>query len=410
MNNESVYELIRFAFYDAKPQLADDINEVYGELAAHGIASLMSDVLSELPLDETLKKKWVAHIVRQAYIYMFIINEQEKLMHLMDESNIPFIILKGAAAAKYYPNPINRSMGDIDLLVKPEQFDMACEMFNKTGFKLLNDITPYERHARYEKNGIVYELHRFFASMNDVQAAQALDSALIKGIDNRNIYELDGKKFPVLPDFENGLVLLQHVNQHLENGLGLRQIIDWMMYVEAYLDDEAWQKFGSVAEKIGLKKLAETLTLMCRKYLGMRADITWCNDADEALCDTLMDYIMQHSKLRKVQVGDNNHTIGILSKRRSVAQWFKFLQHNGMVHWKLAKYPVFRPFAWLYQIIRYLGKGIARKQSFSSLKYEFKESRRRTELFEALGVKCLSKGLTFRDGDRFIIRKQDFKH
>ncbi|MDD4690275.1 MAG: nucleotidyltransferase family protein [Eubacteriales bacterium] len=407
MNNNSVYELIRLAFFGMEPSFNDDMKLVYDEFYAHGIASLMSDVFNKLPLDDLLKSQWMSHIVRQIYIFMNIVSEQEKLNELMDSESIPFVIIKGTAAAQYYQTPINRSMGDIDILVKPQDFSKACDLFDKSEFKLLSEITPYERHARYEKNGVIYELHYFFASMNDAHAAQALDEILIKGIDKRVVIEVEGKKFPALPDFENGLVLLQHINQHLENGLGLRQIIDWMMYVICYLDDNNWKEFEPVVERIGLKELAITLTKMCQIYLGLPSMVTWCDNADKQLCSTLMDYIMQRSNMINGKIDDTSYLIGLFSKRLSVIAWFKLLQSNGKQHWKLAKYPVFRPFAWLYQIIRYIVKGISRDNALSAIKYEYKQSRMRTKLFERLGVKCKAKGLAFRDGSKFVIRKTD---
>ena len=45
----------------------------------------------------------------------------------------------------------------------------------------------------------------------------------------------------MFPPLENGLVLLGHINQHLEEGLGLRQILDWALYVDKALDDDAWE-------------------------------------------------------------------------------------------------------------------------------------------------------------------------
>lgn len=61
---------------------------------------------------------------------------------------------------------------------------------------------------------------------------------------------------PVLPPLENGLVLLAHVNQHLGSGLGLRQILDWQMFVDAHLTDELWERgFQHAAQQIGMEKL-----------------------------------------------------------------------------------------------------------------------------------------------------------
>lgn len=404
--NQNIYNLIKYAFYGEKPEITCDMQLVYNELKTHGVASIVSDVIKNLSLDDALKYEWTSHAVRQAYIYMFVVNEQEKLMRLLDGEGIPFIILKGCAAAKYYPNPMNRSMGDIDVLVKLADFEKACAVFDKAGFNLLNEITPYERHARYEKNGIVYELHRFFASMNNVQAAEVLDSVVVGGIDKRILCDTEGKKFPTLPDFENGFVLLQHVSQHLENGLGLRQILDWMMYVDAYLDDDKWVEFEKIAKQIGLKKLAIVMTRMCQIYLGLTERITWCRVADENLCHELMEYIMQYSSFKTLQAGTDDHIARIFSKRLSVVEWFKFLQHNGVTHWRLAKYPVFKPFAWLYQLLRYVLKGLTRKGAVSSFKSVIKEGKKREKLFDSLGAKSNSKGLTVKQDDGFILIKK----
>ena len=61
----------------------------------------------------------------------------------------------------------------------------------------------------------------------------------------------------MLPEVENGLVLIAHIGQHLRSGLGLRQIIDWMMYAKANLTDEFWKnEFSEPAKKSGFETLA----------------------------------------------------------------------------------------------------------------------------------------------------------
>ena len=61
----------------------------------------------------------------------------------------------------------------------------------------------------------------------------------------------------------NGLVLLDHVRYHLQGGLGIRQIIDWMMFVHANLNDETWETgFAQLARGAGLETLAVTMTSM----------------------------------------------------------------------------------------------------------------------------------------------------
>ena len=64
--------------------------------------------------------------------------------------------------------------------------------------------------------------------------------------------ELDDFLIPVLPSLQNGLVLMLHIVKHLKSGLGLRQIIDWMMYVDKQLDNEKWEEYSSVYETDGI--------------------------------------------------------------------------------------------------------------------------------------------------------------
>ena len=59
-----------------------------------------------------------------------------------------------------------------------------------------------------------------------------------------------------------------HINQHLEEWLGLRQILDWALYADKALDD-AWEHtFAPDVRRLGLDRLAITVTRMCQLYLG----------------------------------------------------------------------------------------------------------------------------------------------
>ena len=94
------------------------------------------------------------------------------------------------------------------------------------------DIYTEERdrvayHYSYVKGKIRIELHRRLGSVDETD--NELITLFDRGIDDRRWKDIDGYKFPVLSDPLNGLVLIFHINHHLRSGLGLRQIIDWMM-------------------------------------------------------------------------------------------------------------------------------------------------------------------------------------
>ena len=89
----------------------------------------------------------------------------------------------------------------------------------------------------------------------------------------------------------NGLVLLEHIGQHMMAGLGLRQVIDWMMFVNTALHDEEWSTFQEMAQAAGLETLAKVATKMCVRYFGLTGSFEWCMDADDAVVDEILDYL-----------------------------------------------------------------------------------------------------------------------
>ena len=130
---------------------------------------------------------------------------------------------------------------------------------------------------------------------------------------------------------QNGIVLLLHVVQHLISGLGLRQIIDWMMFVNSELNDETWRlEFQPILRKIKLEKFAIILTRMCQLHLGLRTeDITWCHSADPLLCNKLLDHFMEKGNFGR-KAAKNGKIVFILSANRTPLKFFKRLQDSGI--------------------------------------------------------------------------------
>ena len=76
-----------------------------------------------------------------------------------------------------------------------------------------------------------------------------IEDCIQPGIQNAERGTVEGHAFPMLPRLANGLVLLAHMRSHIRVGLGLRQMIDWMMYVERELDDAFWASEFQAAAK-----------------------------------------------------------------------------------------------------------------------------------------------------------------
>ena len=64
-----------------------------------------------------IQKDWKSKASAGMAHFIRILHYQEQLYMLLKENDIPMVILKGTAAAIYYPNHFQRSMGDIDFMV-----------------------------------------------------------------------------------------------------------------------------------------------------------------------------------------------------------------------------------------------------------------------------------------------------
>lgn len=358
--------------------------EDFIEMKKHAIAALPANILSELSLSSDLKSEWQRVIYQQIGYYAYYKHTEQTI-----PLSVPYVILKGTAAAQYYPTPELRMMGDIDLMTSRDDYIDALDELIKHGYRIISDK---DRETVLVKNRILVELHKYFASLNDPKQAKYLDDLILCNI-NPSHY---------LPDTINGLVLLEHISQHLENGLGLRQIIDWMMFVGKCLPDEKWPEFQEMAQRIGLERLAIVTTRLCEIYLGL-PERSWCAGEDEELCEQFMDYILACGNFGNKQTCDSSIIKNVFSRAKNPRAAFRLLQERGLVNWRTAqKHRFLRPFAWIYQLGRYFSLGIHRDEAMSKLKEEYKEARRRNDMFDKLGVKQTANGLAMYKEGKYV--------
>ncbi|QTE67404.1 nucleotidyltransferase family protein [Clostridiales bacterium] len=378
----SVFDVIKLIFWNSEKVTVD--RDTYDVLAYHMIDALAASALSRIEMPDDLRMEWKTSIMRQV-VYNAQVNYVQNHLPI----TVPYVVLKGSSAAQYYPYPEYRIIGDIDIITRREDFDQAYQELLQGGFVISKEL---DREVGFLKNDVLAELHRFFASLNDPKQAKYMDDLIIENIGSSHM----------LPDDINGLVLLEHINQHLERGLGLRQIIDWMMFVDKCLPDEKWLSFQNYAKAIGLDSLAIVATRMCELYLGL-PHREWCSRADEKLCKQLMDYILacgNFGNVRSENIGTGENVFYFGSTPKSM---LGLLTDRGMANWKAAqKHAILRPFAWIYQTVRYIKRGLSRADATAEIKKEHKAAKQRIKMFKALGVRQSTKGLAVYKNGKYI--------
>ena len=346
-NQMALLELLKSTLFSITPHLPKDINwdEVFLEAKNQAVLALAAP---SVPKEEL--HKWKKCVYQSTAYYMQMLHCQKQLINLFDTAGIPFVILKGTAAAFYYPSPIQRTMGDIDFLVPQDQFEIARKLMEKSGYIVQYDDIEDKRHIGFTKHGVIFEMHRCFSSFG-----LDIEPAIIEGFRHRqNVMVLDCK-FPMLPTLQNGLVLLAHIRQHLleeQYSLGLRQVIDWMMYVHVNNNVDGWNEaFMKLARQYRLDTLAATVTFVCKKWLGMSDKVDW--GADEVTAEELLKKIMESGNfsVKKDKNELQDRPVQMAFQRLRQESVFSYLQNEGKIKWKAAqRFRVLKLFAWIYQL------------------------------------------------------------
>lgn len=350
-----------------------DMDALYKEALAQSVLSL---IVPEIP-SEIADAKWKAAEFKQKSSYILYFHAQDELKRLFNEAQIPFVILKGAASAIYYSDPSIRTLGDIDFLVPQDLFDKSKSVMKNAGYIWDHDT---DRHSAYKKDKLSYELHNIF-SRNMI-----IEKYITKGLYACENVAIEDFVFPVLPKLANGLVILDHIRGHVNSAIGLRHIIDWMMYVYKNLDDDFWNnEFKAVAEECGLTTLAITATRMCQLYLGLPENISWCKNADISTCELFMEIVLSSGNFGcKNKAGKNIETVSVSIRKRGLFHW---LQYAGEINWKAyQKCHCLKPFCWIYQICRYIKYGIKSGRNKKQFREDLERGKARYQLLNRLDL------------------------
>lgn len=379
MSNEeqALLALLRASLFGIPPQIPPDTDwaAVMREADAQTVFGLVAQAVpaEEYPHWKPAERRVVANFAQKLYA-------EQELLALFSEAGIPLSILKGNAAAIYYPTPSRRWMGDVDFIVPQARFAEAKALLLDAGYVLRDgEQASEERDMPFFRNGIEVELHSRFSDPDC-----DIERYIVEGLAHLETGCVDGHSFPMLPKLANGLVLLAHMRHHLQMSMGLRQVIDWMMYVDRVLSDAFWQEaFSAAAKDTGLETLAVVATRMCQKYLGLREDISWCKDADDALCDGLLALLLSSGNFgNKNGVGGRVEKIATTMRKEG---FLRYIQKAGETNWEAYhRHPCLRPFCWIYQLGRYAKQRIGTGRKNTQVLDDLNRSRSRYELLKKL--------------------------
>ena len=200
------------------------------------------------------------------------ISNQQKLEYInavtqkMEDSGISVCILKGQSLASLYAQPDTRISGDVDMLVNTKDEQKAIDILRDEGFDV--EIRPESsNHSKCTHPALgVIELHvsLYYDIMSDVwfDNIEMLteDFTVINGVKTLGITD-------------NYIYVVLHAVKHfLSNGLGLRQIMDLLLFTKEYKDKINKERVQFVFSHLKYQQFINNLYGIGIEYLGFKKD------------------------------------------------------------------------------------------------------------------------------------------
>lgn len=216
---------------------------------------------------------------------------REEMVQRLESCGFPYVILKGDAAAAYYPRPQLRQLGDVDFLIDPVQKREVEECLSALGYT--GQMHEHICHVVLKKPGAHLEMHFETVGIPYHQQGEWVREAMADALSCAQPFASEKSVFAAPGGFHHGLILLLHMQHHMvAEGLGLRHLCDWAAYVEHTWREPFWQeRLLPTLKKVGLMRYAAVMTCVCGTAFGTVCP-DWAAGVDDALCrEVLLDIL-----------------------------------------------------------------------------------------------------------------------
>jgi len=319
----------------------------------------LSGTIYETIKDQIDEKEVLARFKKDFFKY---ISDDEKKSNIINEistvlnaKKIEHIYLKGSSLKKVYPRSYMRSMGDIDLLVREQDFDKANDELIVNGFVR-------------DSQGPVHNVFYFGDTEVELHRKLVLDADKDQFLLLKNIWDYCQKTNAskwIISTEQEIIFLLYHIRKHLlSSGVGLRNILDIGIYLN-HSNQIDLEILKQGLDTTNLTRLYSNILMFNEKYLDL--DLSNCYietiEFDNKLYESFTEYIIRSgvhglgydfNQFVARFAKDQKQDIG---KRKSLIR-FMFPPYNFMKekYPKMMKYKILLPIGWIRRFFRLIFK------------------------------------------------------
>ena len=229
---------------------------------------------SRFTVPQILLLQWIGEVqmIEQRNIGMnaFVTDLVERLRN----ADVNAILVKGQGVAQCYEKPLWRCSGDIDLLLRIEDYQKAKSILIPIACEVANE-DEVTKHQALLINGFDVELHGRMPFSLSMRVDDGIDDVLNDLLSRGNVRSWDCNGTQVfLPSPDNDVILVfTHLLHHFFiEGVGLRQICDWCRLLYTYRDSLNSELLESRIKAMGLMSEWKAFGALAIEYLGHPKD------------------------------------------------------------------------------------------------------------------------------------------
>lgn len=317
----------------------------------HKVLSLLYEAWEEDSFVQQISRQ----TVQQSYHLLFL---SHYVIQVLKEHGIEAVLLKGSAAAQFYPVPELRKSGDVDLLLKNEkQVKAAWECLKEQGFTKEKGQEACHHIACVSPEHICVELHSSMVEpFDNARSNQILKRQQEEFFLHIKEEPLMGLKLPVLQKPYLAYHLLLHMLQDfLRAGFGVRLLCDWVAFWEQGCSREEILTFLRLVRESRVEGFAIAMTAVCVRYLGLAPESVWfwqtpIQEMQKEQTEALMDEIIEAQEF-----GASDHSRMVTLRGNHLSDYIREFHHQTMLTYKKAgRFPILYPLLWICMFFGFL--------------------------------------------------------
>ncbi len=327
---EPFFHLLRCGLWNQQPDSSidwahADWDSVVRLAQEQGVPGVIADAVARLPLGQRPPRRTFMSL-------LLTVKEIEdssdhalkiasRLQWYLHDKGCDTVILKGLGMARNYPNPAHRIVGDIDLLTGLSHQDF------ERGRKLLQaiaseeyDVNEERCHAAYTLKGQMVELHGSIVANTNSHTEDYSKTWAAREMAAEPVTWMSPEGPLHLPPYQfDALYVFIHFFRHfIGAACGLRQLCDWVMFIDRQGDKVDVARLKDDIEKMHFMRPWQIFASVAVRYFGIeKTKMLLYDGSGDKYCEAAVSAVIQ-----------SNHNLDRIRKmNESHRSKVPFLQH-----------------------------------------------------------------------------------